>query len=90
MQDCRQDSVAAAIRRRWLLAVWVAEKMGLYGPMAELYARNLKAVSDPCMTDAVLLESLDADLSSMNIQLGKEALGSELHRINEIIEQKIL
>lgn len=89
-QNPTEIPVAAAIRRRWLLAVWAAEKMGLYGTMADLYARNVKAVSDPDMNDEALVVAIEADLASLDKNVGRKEIRSELNRIGDVIQQKIL
>jgi hypothetical protein len=56
------DELKTAIRRNMLLGMWAAERLGLAGPDADLYAHVCAASRDARCSEALGQRSARADL----------------------------
>jgi hypothetical protein len=69
---------APRARRNLLVGLWAAERMGLAGADAVLYALTVIESDHRCQGDADVLARLSADLAAAGCSLEEEALRAEL------------
>lgn len=72
----------AKARRNKLLALWVAEKMGLAGPDAEAYARGIVEGEVRHHNDEDLIAHLARDAQAKGVTLDAARLRAELARFH--------
>lgn len=80
----------ANARRNKLLGLWAAERMGLAGPAAESYAKEVVQADFDRPGDADVIEKVVKDLASKGITITEHQLRKELERLLAIAKEQIM
>jgi hypothetical protein len=77
-------------RRNKLLGLWAAERMGLAGPAAESYAKEVVQADFEKPGDADVIEKVVKDLTSKGVAITEHQLRKELERLLTIAKEQIM
>ena len=80
----------AGVRRAKLLGLWVAEKLGLTGGEAAIYARQIVEAEMADSGHATMLNKIRHDLNAKHIVLSDEALGFEMERFLAMARTQVM
>jgi len=67
-------------RRNKLLGLWAASHLGLTGPAAEAYAKDVVAADFNRPGDGDVIEKVATDFAAKGVKLGEPAIADELKR----------
>ncbi len=70
-------------RRNRLLGMWAAEQMGLTGPAAESYAKDVIVSDFEEQGDADVVRKVLGDLTAKGIDIDEKGLRKEMQRLGE-------
>ncbi|MSO98342.1 MAG: DUF1476 domain-containing protein [Rhodospirillaceae bacterium] len=79
-----------ASRRDKLFGQWLAGKLGLSGPAADQYAKDVLASNLDIPGDADMIIKVKKDLAAKNIVIADKELMSKLHECNDEAARQVL
>ena len=71
----------ANARRNKLLGLWAAEKLGLSGPAADAYAKEVVAADFEEAGDGDVLRKVMADFAAKNVALTEQAIRAKMSEL---------
>jgi hypothetical protein len=77
-------------RRNKLLGLWAAEKMGVSGPAAETYAKEVVAADFDKPGDDDVVEKLVKDFGAKGLKLSAHDVRVEMERLAAVARDQIL
>jgi len=77
-------------RRNRLLGLWAAEKLGIKGPAAETYAKEVVAADFEKPGDQDVVDKVRRDLEAKGVVLGVAAVRGELDRLAGVARDQVM
>lgn len=79
----------ATARRNKLLGLWAAEQMGLSGPSADAYAKEVVVADFDRPGDDDVLEKVQKDFADKGVDIDEHRLRKEMDRLYEVALEQV-
>ncbi len=86
----QETSFKISARRNRLLGLWAAEKLGLTGPAADDYAKEVVTADFQKPGDSDVLQKVTGDFQAKGVALGTAEVRKEMDRLLAVAREQIL